>query len=111
LGNAAAIAQHMQRRRRLIAPKFQAVQDVFRARLSGTGAARWTEPRGGYFISLDVMQGCAKRVAALAKDCGVAVVPAGRTFPYGRHPNRPQPPLAPPFPPLEEGRQAPPRPA
>ena len=42
------------------------------------GAGRWTEPRGGYFISLDVMEGCAKRVATLAKDCGVAVVPAGR---------------------------------
>ena len=47
-GDAAAIDRHMQRQRRLIAPKFQAVQDVFRARLGGTGAARWTEPRGGF---------------------------------------------------------------
>ena len=105
-GDAAAIDQHMQRQRRLIAPKFQAVQDVFRARLGGTDAARWTEPRGGYFISLDVMQGCAKRVATLAKDCGVAVVPAGRTFPYGRDPNDTNLRIAPTFPPIEEVRQA-----
>jgi DNA-binding transcriptional MocR family regulator len=104
--DAAAIDQHMQRQRRLIASKFQAVQDVFRARLGGTGAACWTEPRGGYFISLDVMQGCAKRVAALAKDCGVAVVPAGRTFPYGRDPNDANLRIAPTFPPIEEVRQA-----
>jgi DNA-binding transcriptional MocR family regulator len=105
-GDAAAIDRHMQRQRRLIAPKFQAVQDVFRARLGSTGAARWTEPRGGYFISLDVMEGCAKRVAMLAKDCGVAVVPAGRTFPYGRDPNDTNLRIAPTFPPIEEVRQA-----
>lgn len=105
-GDAAAIHRHMQRQRQLIAPKFKAVQEVFRARLGGTGAARWTEPRGGYFISLDVMEGCAKRVAALAKDCGVTVVPAGRTFPYGRDPNDANLRIAPTFPPLEEVRQA-----
>lgn len=105
-GDAAAIHRHMQRQRQLIAPKFEVVQDVFRARLGGTGAARWTKPRGGYFISLDVMNGCAKRVAALAKDCGVAVVPAGRTFPYGRDPNDSNLRIAPTFPPLEEVRQA-----
>jgi len=66
------------------------------------GAGRWTEPRGGYFISLDVMEGCAKRVATLAKDCGVAVVPAGRTFPYGRDPNDTSLRIAPTFPPIEQ---------
>jgi len=104
--DAAAIHRHMQRQRELIAPKFRAVQDVFRARLGGTGAARWSEPRGGYFISLDVMEGCATRVAALAKDCGVAIVPAGRTFPYGRDPNDSNLRIAPTFPPIEEVGQA-----
>jgi DNA-binding transcriptional MocR family regulator len=104
--DAAAIHRHMQCQRQLIAPKFRAVLDVFRARLGGTGAARWAEPRGGYFISLDVMEGCAKRVAELAKDCGVAVVPAGRTFPYGRDPNDSNLRIAPTFPSVEEVRQA-----
>src|SRR5262249_43803693 len=105
-GDAAAIDRHMQSQGRLVAPKFQALQDLFRRRLGGTGAARWTEPRSGYFISVDVMEGCAKRVAALAKDCGVAVVPAGRTFPYGRDPNDANLRIAPTFPPIEEVRQA-----
>lgn len=104
--DAAAIHRHMQRQRQLIAPKFAAVQEVFRARLGGTGAAGWSEPRGGYFISLDVMKGCAARVAVLAKDCGVAIVPAGRTFPYGRDPNDSNLRIAPTFPPIEEVRQA-----
>lgn len=104
--DAEAIARHMQRQRRLIAPKFAAVEAVFRARLGGTGTARWSEPRGGYFISLDVLDGCAKRVAALAKECGVAVVSAGRTFPYGRDPNDSNLRIAPTFPPVEEVRQA-----
>jgi DNA-binding transcriptional MocR family regulator len=104
--DADAIHRHMQRQRQLIAPKFQAVQEVFRAQLGGTGTAHWTEPRGGYFISLDVMEGCAKRVAALAKECGVAVVPAGRTFPYGRDPNDSNLRIAPTFSPIEEVRQA-----
>jgi aspartate/methionine/tyrosine aminotransferase len=105
-GDTHGIARHMQRQRELIAPKFAAVLAVFRARLGGTGAAHWSEPRGGYFISLDVLDGCAKRVAALALDCGVEVVPAGRTFPYGRDPNDRNLRIAPTFPPVEEVRQA-----
>jgi len=60
----------MAKHRRLLAPKFAAVSEVFGERLGGTGVARWTEPRGGYFISLDVRDGCAGRVVALAKAAG-----------------------------------------
>ncbi len=105
-GDADGIARHMQRHRALIAPKFTAVFDVFRSRLGGTGAARWTEPNGGYFISLDVLDGCAQRVAALARDCGVEVVPAGRTFPYGQDPKDSNLRIAPTFPSVAEVRQA-----
>lgn len=105
-GNAAGIARHMEHHRQLIAPKFAAVLAVLRAWLGGTGVASWSEPRGGYFISLDVLPGCAKRVAELARECGVEVVPAGRTFPYGRDPNDSNLRIAPTFPPVEEVRQA-----
>jgi aspartate/methionine/tyrosine aminotransferase len=105
-GDAAGIARHMERHRKLIAPKFEAVIAVLRARLGATGAASWSEPKGGYFISLDVLPGCAKRVAELARECGVEVVPAGRTFPYGRDPNDSNIRIAPTFPPVEEVRQA-----
>lgn len=105
-GDDGAIARHMQLHRRLITPKFAAVLAIFRRRLAGTGVARWSEPRGGYFVSLDVLDGCAKRVAALARECGVAVVPAGRTFPYGNDPNDSNLRIAPTFPPIGEVGEA-----
>jgi len=105
-GDADGITRHMELHRQLIAPKFAAVLAVFRGRLRGTGAARWSEPRGGFFISLDVLDGCAKRVAALARDCGVELVSAGRTFPYGRDPNDSNLRIAPTFPPIDEVSQA-----
>jgi len=103
--DAKGIARHMQRHKEIIAPKFEAVLAVFRERLEGTRAAHWSEPKGGYFISLEV-HGCAKRIAELARDCGVEVVPAGRTFPYGRDPEDSNLRIAPTFPALEEVQQA-----
>jgi aspartate/methionine/tyrosine aminotransferase len=105
-GDVNGIIRHMEQHRQLISPKFAAVLAVLRERLGGTGAASWSEPRGGYFISLDVLPGCAKRVADLARECGVEVVPAGRTFPYGRDPNDSNLRIAPTFPPVGEARQA-----
>ena len=104
--DAKGIAQHMKRHKEIIAPKFEAVLAVFRERLEGTCAAHWSEPRGGYFISLDAYPGSAKRIAELAKDCGVEVVPAGRTFPYGLDPEDSNLRIAPTFPAIEEVRQA-----
>jgi DNA-binding transcriptional MocR family regulator len=105
-GNVHGIMRQMQQHRRLIAPKFAAVTAVFRERLAGTGIAAWTEARGGYFISLDLLPGCAARAAELAKECGVEVVPAGRTFLYGQDPNDSNLRIAPTYPPVEELRQA-----
>src|SRR6202795_1268783 len=65
LSDAAGIAAHMEQHRRLLAPKFAAVQEVFNVRLGGTGVAAWTQPRGGYFVNLDVLDACAQRVVAL----------------------------------------------
>jgi DNA-binding transcriptional MocR family regulator len=102
----AGIVAHMEKQRRLLAPKFAAVQDVFAQRLGGAGIATWTEPRGGYFVSLDVRDGCARRVVALAKGAGIEMVPAGRTFPYGRDPRDRNIRVAPSFPPAAEVRAA-----
>ena len=102
----AGIAAHMERQRRLLQPKFAAVTEVFAARLRGTGVATWTSPRGGYFISLDVLDGCAQRVVSLAKAAGIEVVPAGRTFPYGHDPHDRNIRIAPSFPPAQEVRAA-----
>jgi DNA-binding transcriptional MocR family regulator len=96
----------MQRHRELIAPKFARVHELFGELLTGTGAATWTEPKGGYFISLDVMEGCAKRVVGLAKEAGITVVPAGQTFPYSNDPRDSNIRIAPTFPSLDEVEQA-----
>jgi DNA-binding transcriptional MocR family regulator len=96
----------MDQHRQILAPKFARVQEMFGELLSGTGTATWTEPTGGYFISLDVMDGCAKRVVSLAKDAGIAVVPAGQTFPYSNDPRDRNIRIAPSFPVLEEVEQA-----
>jgi len=106
LRDAAGIAAHMEQQRRLLAPKFAAVQEVFDTRLGGTGVAAWTQPRGGYFVSLDVIDACARRVVALAKAAGIEMVPAGRTFPNGRDPRDRNIRIAPSFPPADEVRAA-----
>jgi DNA-binding transcriptional MocR family regulator len=102
----AGIAAHMDQHRRLLEPKFAAVQEVFKTRLAGTGVATWTHPRGGYFVSLDVLDACAHRVVALAKAAGIEMVPAGRTFPHGRDPRDRNIRIAPSFPPADEVRAA-----
>jgi DNA-binding transcriptional MocR family regulator len=102
----AGIAAHMEQHRRLLAPKFAAVQQVLETRLGGTGVATWTRPRGGYFVSLDVRDSCAQRVVALAREAGIEMVPAGRTFPYGRDPHDRNIRIAPSFPPADEVRAA-----
>ena len=106
LRDVAGIQAHMDKHRALIAPKFQAVQATLRARLADTGAAQWTDPQGGYFISVDVRPGTAKRVVDLAKQAGVALTPAGATWPGGVDPHDANLRLAPTFPSLENVRIA-----
>jgi DNA-binding transcriptional MocR family regulator len=101
-----AIARLMDEHRALIAPKFQKVLDIFAQKLSGVADVSWTRPKGGYFISLEVGKGCARRVVALAKEAGVVLTPAGATHPYGKDPDDRTIRIAPTFPDLAEVAQA-----
>jgi len=83
LPDLAAVKEHMKKHAAILAPKFAAVLNTLESELGGLGVASWNSPNGGYFISLDVMDGCAKRVVALCKDAGVTLTGAGATFPYG----------------------------
>jgi hypothetical protein len=87
---------------RLIAPKFAAVRDVLHQELGDSGLATWTEPRGGYFISLDTALPIADRVIELAGQAGVSLTPAGATYPGGRDPHNTNIRLAPTRPELAE---------
>jgi DNA-binding transcriptional MocR family regulator len=106
LKDGAGIVQLMDRQRSLIAPKFHKVLDIFTEKLAHIPDVSWTHPKGGYFISLEVGKGCAKRVIALAKEAGVVLTPAGATHPYGKDPDDRTIRIAPTFPDLEEVAQA-----
>ncbi|MDP8924684.1 MAG: aminotransferase class I/II-fold pyridoxal phosphate-dependent enzyme [Chloroflexota bacterium] len=106
LRDQAGLMAHMEKHREILAPKFRAVLDTFAERLGGTGVATWTEPKGGYFISLDVLDGCATRIVELAKGAGIALTGAGATFPYGRDPHDRNIRIAPTYPSVEEVKQA-----
>jgi DNA-binding transcriptional MocR family regulator len=106
LKDAAGVRTLMEGHAKILTPKFQEVEDVFSKLLGGTGAAAWTRPDGGYFVSFDVLDGCARRVIDLAKQAGITVVPAGSTFPYGKDPNDRNIRVAPTFPSLSEVTKA-----
>ncbi|HEY1865993.1 MAG TPA: aminotransferase class I/II-fold pyridoxal phosphate-dependent enzyme [Candidatus Acidoferrales bacterium] len=106
LKNEAGILQLMDKHRALIAPKFQKVLDIFSEQLAHVPSVTWTKPKGGYFISLDVPQGCAQRVITLAKEAGVELTPAGATYPYGKDPQERTIRIAPTFPELLEVTKA-----
>ncbi len=90
----------------ILRPKFAAVQEILTRELGGTGLATWTNPKGGYFVSLDTAYPVADRVVALAKGAGVALTPAGATFPGGRDPENRNIRLSPSRPPVAEGARA-----
>lgn len=92
----------MDRHRAILAPKFEQVTSTLRERLGQYGVATWTEPKGGYFVSLDVVDGTASRVVELAKAAGVAMTPAGASFPYGRDPRDRNIRIAPSYPSPDE---------
>jgi DNA-binding transcriptional MocR family regulator len=106
LKNQEGLDRHMDAHRALLRPKFDAVISALESRLAGTGVARWTRPEGGYFVSVDVLEGTAKNVVDLARKLGLALTPAGATWPYGRDPQDRTLRLAPTFPPLQDVRDA-----
>lgn len=80
------ILEHMKKHAEIVAPKFAAVEDALEKNLSGSGLATWTRPEGGYFVSVDVLDGCASEVIARCAEAGVKITPAGATYPYGKDP-------------------------
>ncbi|BBZ09269.1 putative aminotransferase [Mycolicibacterium doricum] len=105
-GDADGVRLHMQRHRELLAPKFALVGQVLEDRLGASKIASWTDPKGGYFVSLDVWPGTARRTVALAKDAGIAVTEAGSAFPYRKDPDDRNIRIAPSFPSEDDLRSA-----
>lgn len=97
---------HMQKHKAVLKPKFDIVLDALNAQLSSTGVVTWTNPNGGYFVSVDVLDGTAKRVVALCKEAGVVLTGAGATYPLGNDPHDSNIRIAPTFPPNDELKTA-----
>ncbi len=85
-GNLDGVKLQMEKHRAILEPKFQVVQEKLETELGGKNVAEWTQPNGGYFVSVDVLDGCAKRVVSLCKEAGVTLTGAGATFPYQKDP-------------------------
>jgi aspartate/methionine/tyrosine aminotransferase len=102
----AGVLAHMQKHAELLRPKFAAVTDAFETELGGKGVATWTTPRGGYFVSLDTLDGCASEVVRLADAAAVKLTAAGATFPHGKDPRDRNIRIAPSMPPLAQVRSA-----
>lgn len=100
------LKEHMRKHAEFMRPKFEAVESVLEEELGGLGIGSWTEPKGGYFISFDAMDGCAKAIVAKCKEAGVKLTGAGATFPYGKDPKDSNIRIAPSFPTPDEMKQA-----
>ena len=104
--NIEGLEAHMKKHAELMRPKFEAVLNVLNEELAGLEVGTWIEPRGGYFISFDAMEGCAKAIVAKCKDAGVIMTGAGATYPYGKDPKDSNIRIAPSFPTPEEMSEA-----
>ena len=100
------LRDHMKKHAEILRPKFEAVQEGLTKELGNRSDVRWTQPSGGYFVSLDVRPGTASRVVELAKQAGLSLTPAGATYPYGHDPNDSNIRIAPSFATLEEVESA-----
>ncbi len=104
--NLEGMLAHMKKHADIIRPKFEAVLSVLEQELGGLGIGEWTKPLGGYFISFEAMDGCAKEIVAKCKELGVVLTGAGATFPYGKDPRDSNIRIAPTYPTAEEMAQA-----
>jgi len=104
--DSAGVIAHMEKHAAILRPKFKLVSDTLNRELSGLGIAEWTQPDGGYFVSFDSLDGCAKRVVDLCAQAGVALTPAGATYPNGNDPKDKNIRIAPTCPPLNELKEA-----
>ena len=100
--NIHGMVEHMKKHADILRPKFEAVLSVLEKELGGLEIGSWIKPRGGYFISFDSLEGCAKAIVAKAKEAGVIMTNAGATFPYGKDPKDSNIRIAPSFPTPEE---------
>ena len=96
------IMEHMKRHAAIVKPKFDAVLSALDREIAPLGIGEWNSPRGGYFISFDSLDGCAKRIVGLAKDAGVVMTGAGATYPYCRDPRDSNIRIAPTYPTVDE---------
>ncbi len=105
-GNLANMQQHMHRHAEILRPKFEAVEETFERELGGLEIGEWTKPKGGYFISFDSLDGCAKAIVAKCAEAGVKLTEAGATYPYGKDPRDRNIRIAPSFPEPQELQRA-----
>lgn len=104
--NVEGMMAHMKKHADILRPKFEAVLSVLDRELGGLGIGEWTRPLGGYFISFDAMEGCAKAIVEKCKEAGVVLTGAGATFPYGKDPQDSNIRIAPTFPTSEDMAKA-----
>lgn len=104
--DAQGVIAHMRRHAEILKPKFDLVESVLESEIKPLGIASWSNPKGGYFVSLFVMNGCAHRVHQLCKEAGVVMTGVGATYPYKKDPNDSNLRIAPSFPPLDELEKA-----
>lgn len=101
-GDIHGMIEHMRLHANVMRPKFEAVVRILSEQLDGLGIASWTSPKGGYFISFDSLDGCAKAIVARCKKAGLVMTSAGATYPYGRDPHDSNIRIAPSYPPLSD---------
>ena len=99
-GDIHGMVEHMRKHADILRPKFEMVEETLERELGGLGIGEWTTPKGGYFISFESMEGCAKDIVAKCKKAGVTMTPAGAAFPYGKDPKDTNIRIAPTYPPL-----------
>lgn len=100
------LKEHMMKHADIMRPKFETVVDMLESELGDAQIATWTKPMGGYFISFDAMDGCAKRIVAMCREAGIIMTGAGATYPYGNDPKDSNIRIAPSFPTIEELEEA-----